>query len=445
MNPSYVKNALAVVVILFFISESVIPSTGTSVVKKSSIASFDGNTLYVGGNGPGNYTSIQDAIDNASDGDTVFVYNGTYYENIVVDKSIDLIGEDRNTTIIDGLKTYYHGIEIFNNNITILNFKIQNSHYGGIVIENSNFSKVYNNIIDTNRYGIFVWKSSNNSIYNNTVSNNWVGGIELYESHNNFVYRNVITDNRNETNYGAGVSLVAANSNIIIQNWITNNGRGIFSLDSSNNTIRENNISWNQYNGIQCLFYCNYSQIHNNVIKGNNGTGIEFRFGSSSYGNISGNLIIENNHSGIVLDESYCFNIYANHIENNSFSGLVVDYGDDNNIFWNSISNNKEFGVHLTVADNNTIRYNLIKQNKKIGLYLEFSSHNQIINNNFISNRFEAHFLLSNYNRWSGNYWNRLRFLPKLIFGRMGDFWNIPWINVDWNPAQEPYDIPTGV
>jgi hypothetical protein len=40
-----------------------------------------GNTLYVGGDGLGNYSNIQDAIDNAMDGDTVFVYNGTYNQN----------------------------------------------------------------------------------------------------------------------------------------------------------------------------------------------------------------------------------------------------------------------------------------------------------------------------------------------------------------------------
>ena len=61
-----------------------------------------GNTLYVGGSGPNNYTSIQDAIDNASDGDTIYVYSGIYYENVVINKRINLIGEDRNGTIIDG-------------------------------------------------------------------------------------------------------------------------------------------------------------------------------------------------------------------------------------------------------------------------------------------------------------------------------------------------------
>ena len=69
------------------------------------IKSYDkGDILYVGGSGEGNYTSIQDAIDNATDGNTVFVFNDSspYEESIVVDKSIKLIGEDRNTTFING-------------------------------------------------------------------------------------------------------------------------------------------------------------------------------------------------------------------------------------------------------------------------------------------------------------------------------------------------------
>ncbi len=55
-----------------------------------------GITLYVGGTGAGNYSTIQSAIDAASSGDTVFVYNGIYYENVVLNKDdINLIGENK--------------------------------------------------------------------------------------------------------------------------------------------------------------------------------------------------------------------------------------------------------------------------------------------------------------------------------------------------------------
>jgi parallel beta-helix repeat protein len=51
---------------------------------------------------PGAGTPIQDAIDDAEPGDTIYVHAGTYVENLVVRKSLTLVGENRSTTVIDG-------------------------------------------------------------------------------------------------------------------------------------------------------------------------------------------------------------------------------------------------------------------------------------------------------------------------------------------------------
>jgi len=95
------KKLLIVGVILLLICVS-IPSTGR-VVEQSSTVSTDGNIFYVGGSGSGNYTSIQQAVDMATDGDTVFVFNGSYKENVRIEKSINVIGEDKNTTFVSGV------------------------------------------------------------------------------------------------------------------------------------------------------------------------------------------------------------------------------------------------------------------------------------------------------------------------------------------------------
>ena len=129
------RKCLAVGIILLFVGTCIIPAIAQDIEKSSSPTSR-GNWLYVGGSGPGNYTRIQDAINASSDGDTVFVYNGTYYENVVVDKSINLIGEDKNITIIDG-----NGsrdvilLTRFSEGVTINGFTIQNSGTPGFLEE----------------------------------------------------------------------------------------------------------------------------------------------------------------------------------------------------------------------------------------------------------------------------------------------------------------------
>ena len=108
---SYFRKVLAMVVMALFITIYIIPSNEGTIT--GSILYAPGKTLYVGGSGPGNYSKIQDAINNASDNDTVFVYDDSspYYENIVMDKPINLIGENMNSTVIDN---EYRRVNIIN-------------------------------------------------------------------------------------------------------------------------------------------------------------------------------------------------------------------------------------------------------------------------------------------------------------------------------------------
>jgi nitrous oxidase accessory protein NosD len=75
-----------------------------------------------------NYTTIQEAI-NASeteDGHVIFAEEGTYYEHVTISKSIWLVGEKRDTTVIDGNGTGTV-IQITANNVSIINFTIKNA------------------------------------------------------------------------------------------------------------------------------------------------------------------------------------------------------------------------------------------------------------------------------------------------------------------------------
>ena len=63
-----------------------------TILVLSLVGTASATTWSVDGSGGANFTGIQDAINNASDGDTIIVYSGIYYENVVVNKSVTLKG-----------------------------------------------------------------------------------------------------------------------------------------------------------------------------------------------------------------------------------------------------------------------------------------------------------------------------------------------------------------
>ena len=134
-------------------------------------------TFYVDDDGFEDYVNIQYAIDNASIGDTVYVYHGYYKENLVINKSISLIGEDKGNTTIDGSNGVT--VSIFSDNVELTGFTIINGTNGIMINGSSETIVAMNTIIDT-EYGIYVDnKSVNNTIYNNNFLSNIQNAYDL--------------------------------------------------------------------------------------------------------------------------------------------------------------------------------------------------------------------------------------------------------------------------
>ncbi|MDH5713735.1 MAG: hypothetical protein OEY83_07350, partial [Candidatus Bathyarchaeota archaeon] len=72
-------------------------------------------------NVPEDYATIQWAIGNATAGDTIFVKAGTYYEKVVIAKSLTLKGAGSDITIIDGGGTRT-GVKITADNVNVSGF-----------------------------------------------------------------------------------------------------------------------------------------------------------------------------------------------------------------------------------------------------------------------------------------------------------------------------------
>jgi parallel beta-helix repeat protein len=201
--------------ILISIPQNIVATTiDIDNIKKPSTTLF-GNTLYVGGSGNGNYSSIQDAIDNASDGDTVFVYDDSspYYEIVTVDKSIQLIGENRKTTIIDGMnKADTNIVKIIADNVKLSGFTFKNmtrADNQGVRIVDGNENIITNNIFTNNYCAFYIFPTGEKVSNKNIISYNFIKdagfhGIAIGNSSENLITRNIVQYCVLDNQYGGG-------------------------------------------------------------------------------------------------------------------------------------------------------------------------------------------------------------------------------------------------
>ena len=187
---------------------------------------------------PDDYVSIQEAINNANEGDTIFVKSGLYHQTANINKSLSIVGENRETTIIDGNGTTTK-IYIESDNVTITGFTIRNA-------------------LATTEAGIFLMRVDYCNISENKFTDN-NRGIYLLDSSYNIIAGNIMREN------GAGVSLTGFN-NSIHGNEIVNCNYGIQISYGKYNTVSENNIVNSQNKGINLPDSQNNSFILNNII-----------------------------------------------------------------------------------------------------------------------------------------------------------------------------------
>lgn len=268
-------------------------------------------------------------------------------------------------------------------------------------------------------HGIILFDSSNNTLANNTIKH-CDKGIEFddFTSDMNFTSDNIVEKN-DIINCDIGISIVGGPRNIFRNNIIENTDHGI-SIDDSSDCRISNNLFLNNgefgSNGIFCLRVSN--------------------------------CIIENNYFKGLSDSIYIV----------GWNSCILD--------GNYFEDNKNC-ILLGLAANCIIQKNHF-ENNNLGIYLAITFNTKVNENNFINNsETDATFLSTLYTIWKNNYWGEVRSLPKTIYGFLFyvSFFNIipigsiyknipnkiqipeeirisiPWIQFDWFPAKEPYDI----
>jgi len=355
-----------------------------------------------------NYTTIQEAINAAEtlDGHIIFVEEGNYYEHVIVNKSLSLIGEDRDTTIIDGNGTGTV-VSLTAQNVSISNFTIMNAGFqapiSGAILLNKTINCIIENIatVDSEPCGIALFDSTHNNISRSESFNNTFFGLLLVNSNENIIVDNVISghpyagiglggpegssnnllannrifgnlhgidivgfDNRvfsnRILNNSNGVLLDMANGNLIIANSIANNlGIGVYLIrGSENNTIVGNIVQFN----LQGVFIKDYSKnnivLHNNFI--NNQAIVETPEVNIWDDGIEGNYW--SNYNGTDADHNgigdTLHGIDANNADNCPLMGMFHSF-------------NASLGYHVNVVSNSTIEdFTYFESNNTIKMHV---------------------------------------------------------------------------
>jgi len=316
---------------------------------------------------PDDYPTIQEAIGNASEGDTVFVKKGIYKENVIVDRPVSLLGEDSAETVIEG-QVYRYGpfytIRIQANNVEISGFTITGT-LTGITTDGSPYGCkiISNNIEDNFETGISVSYGENWVLSENNITRNGMYGIYICSSNS------VVSNNNVSGNQAAGIIVdsctnVTISGNSITDNGVSDYGEGGLELRWDGPFyVYGNNITENQGYGVEFAEGCYNSTVHDNNIMRND-VGVElFNFPLNGNDGLigSGNVVYRNNlvdnSQQAVVEKTWRYaKNFVNYTGDNGTDIVSWDNGEEGN-YWSDYSGQGKY-----VIDENNVDHHPLTQ-----------------------------------------------------------------------------------
>jgi nitrous oxidase accessory protein len=396
---------------------------------------FVSKEIYV----PNDYLTIQQAVDNASEGDVIIVRDGTYVENVKVSKRLTIRSENGSeSTIVRAENSHANVFDVTMDYVNLSGVTVEGAtgwhpNKAGIYL-NANYCTFSNNTCSNNGYGIL--SSHNNLVIGNKISFNGWNGIRF--SSNNTIVGNYISNNGQlcesplAYSFAAGIYLDSSN-NSIINNTLVNDGLYAW-WGSTQNEVRDNTVNGKPLvyledesdkeikgAGQVILLHCNNISVENSDLSH---TLIGVQLLRTNNCKITKNNICSNNVHGICLDDHSLNNsIRDNNINSNNQHGIYLRSSTNNKISNSYINSNNMDGICLFISSNNTISDNNINTNDRDGISFFFSSNNSICANNFVNNT-ENVYSSNSTNIWYSTLPMQYTYEGRTFSNHVGNYWS---------------------
>jgi len=346
------------------------------------------------------YEKIQKAVNSAGTGDTIWLPVGTYLDNVKLNHTVNLVGEDMNATIIDGGGSG-DVLNVTADNVTVSSLTIVNSGSGGndagVRVLGARDCVIFDNNVSGNRYSIVLQGADSNVVDNNTLWGSTYGLLAL-DAHYNTVSNNTAWDNTDGLRLAEGSSM-----NIFEWNDVSGNDYGIWITAADNNTIEWNTANGNTWVGVYLITGAVDNLVLNNTA-GANAFGITVDTGCN--GNlVRDNTLAGNGQYGILLQNDADWNEVANNTITGSTDGIRLMAGSDNNTisdndvsgagdngiamlnsFDNTVAGNDAYGnlkgIFISYSDRTNVSGNWLNANTESGIHIERSNWTEVWNNN---------------------------------------------------------------
>jgi nitrous oxidase accessory protein len=320
------------------------------------------DTITVKANG-GDYSTIQQAVDRAKDGDMILVSPGNYKENLDVNRSLTIRSESGKAedTVIEANISRKHVFYVAADFVQISGFTVIGASSvgrAGVYLDRVQGCNVTGNVFSENELGILLEDSHGNTLENNNASNNMLSGIVLKNSGSN-----TLSGNSALNNELFGIVLAGSDNNDLENNTALGNGIfGIVLKESGNNTLGSNTASGNGVFGI-LLDSSNNSLLNYNIANSQDG--------------------------GLLLGLSHDNEMKYNTFSKNHAGGIVLEFSSNNTLSNNIVTLTDVSGIHLVGSSNNVLSNNTASSNY-LGISLEAGSSNNVLSGNILSGNEEA-------------------------------------------------------